>query len=73
MNFHEYCFIKARPVWEEGTEKVINRSIALSAKIAYTGEKVALIEKLYEMLKNGEKLSALISYCDDLGGKSIRV
>ncbi len=42
MKFHEYCFKKARPVWEQGTEKVINRSIALCTKIAYKGEKVVL-------------------------------
>ena len=57
MNFHEYCFIKARPVWEEGTEKVINRSIALSAKIAYTGERTVLALAAhcsYTVLLDGE-------------------
>ena len=42
MNFHEYCFKKAQPVWEKGTERVMNRSIALCTKIAYKGEKVVL-------------------------------
>lgn len=42
MDFHEYRFIKARPVWEQGSEKLINRSIALCTKIAYKGEKVVL-------------------------------
>ena len=42
MKFHEYGFIKARPVWEQGTEKVINRSLALCTKIAYQGEKTVL-------------------------------
>ncbi len=39
----------------------------------YTGEKAKLIDKLYNMLKDGKKLKELISYCDDLCGKKIRV
>lgn len=42
MKFHEYCFKKAQPVWEKGSERVINRSIALSTQIAYNGERVVL-------------------------------
>ena len=42
MKFHEYQFNKARPVWEQGTEKVMNRTIALCTKIAYKGEKTVL-------------------------------
>ncbi|MBE7083060.1 MAG: mannitol dehydrogenase [Clostridiales bacterium] len=39
----------------------------------YTGEKVALIEELYEMIKNGKQISALVKVCEEAGGKQIRV
>lgn len=39
----------------------------------YTGEKAKLIDKLYNMIKDGKEISSLISYCDDLCGKKIRV
>ena len=42
MKFHDYCFKKAQPVWEAGTERDINRSIALSTGIAYKGERIVL-------------------------------
>ena len=39
----------------------------------YTGEKVDLIEKLYNMIKNGKQISALVKVCEDSAGKEIRV
>lgn len=38
----------------------------------YAGEKVALIDEIYQRLKKGEELPSLISYLDDVGGKIIR-
>lgn len=57
MKFHEYSFIKARPVWECGTEKVINRSIALYTEIANEGKPVVLAIAAhcsFTVLLNGE-------------------
>ncbi len=39
----------------------------------YTGEKVELIEKLYNMIKDGKEISALVKECEDKAGKAIRV
>jgi hypothetical protein len=39
----------------------------------YEGCKVAVIEKLYDMLKEGKKLQELIKYCDNLSGKETKV
>ena len=42
MNVHKYSFIKARPVWECGTEKVMNRTIALRTSIQKSDKPVVL-------------------------------
>ncbi len=42
MNVHKYSFIKARPVWECGTEKVMNRTIALHTSIQKSNKPVVL-------------------------------
>ena len=42
MNVHKYSFIKARPVWECGTEKVMNRTIALCTSIQKSDKPVVL-------------------------------
>lgn len=42
MNVHKYSFIKARPVWECGTEKVMNRTIALHTSIQKSEKPVVL-------------------------------
>lgn len=39
----------------------------------YKGDKVELIEKLYNMIKNGKQISALIKVCEESAGKEIRV
>lgn len=39
----------------------------------YTGKKVELIEKLYDMIKNGKQISALVKVCEESAGKGIRV
>ena len=57
MKFHEYSFIKARPVWEQGTERVINRSVALCTDIDYCGQRVVLALAAhcsFTVLVNGE-------------------
>ena len=46
---------------------------ALEKYCNYTGEKVDLIEKLYNMIKSGEEISALVKVCEDKAGKAIRV
>ena len=42
MNVHKYSFIKARPVWECGTEKMMNRTIALHTSIQKSDKPVVL-------------------------------
>ncbi len=57
MKFHEYCFKKAQPVWEKGTERVMNRSIALCTEIDYVGQSVVLALAAhcsFTVLVNGE-------------------
>ena len=57
MKFHEYAFIKARPVWEKGTERIMNRSIALCTDIDYQGQSVVLALAAhcsFTVLINGE-------------------
>lgn len=57
MKFHEYAFIKARPVWECGTEKMMNRTIALHTNIEHTGKPVVLAIAAhcsFTVLLNGE-------------------
>ncbi len=57
MKFHEYAFIKAKPVWECGTEKVMNRTVALRAKLVKTDEPVVLAIAAhcsFTVLVNGE-------------------
>lgn len=39
----------------------------------YQGKHTELIVTLYDMLKNGNELSALVRYCDEYAGKEIRV
>ncbi len=39
----------------------------------YKGVKVELIEKLYNMIKNGKQISALVKVCEESAGKEIRV
>ncbi len=39
----------------------------------YSGEKVALIEKLYDMINNGKQINALIKVVEESAGKQIRV
>ena len=39
----------------------------------YTGAKVELIETLYNMIKNGKQISALVKVCETAAGKEIRV
>ena len=57
MKFHEYAFIKARPVWECGTEKVINRTVALYTSIEKGEQPVVLAIAAhcsFTVLVNGE-------------------
>ncbi len=57
MKIHEYAFIKARPVWECGTEKVINRTVALHTKVSGNGKSVVLAIAAhcsFTVLVNGE-------------------
>ena len=57
MNFHNYEFQKARPVWERGTEKVINRSVALHTCVEKTEKSVVLALAAhcsFTVLVNGE-------------------
>lgn len=39
----------------------------------YTGKYTDLIAELYEMLKTGKQISALVKYCEEKSGKEIRV
>ena len=57
MKFHEYAFIKARPVWESGTERVINRTVALHTKLEKPEKPVVLAIAAhcsFTVLVNGE-------------------
>lgn len=39
----------------------------------YSGKYKDLIANLYDMLKNGKQISALVKYCDEYAGKEVRV
>ena len=57
MKVHEYAFIKARPVWECGTEKMMNRTVALRTDIEKTDKPVVLAIAAhcsFTVLLNGE-------------------
>ena len=42
MKFRQYAFIKARPVWESGAEKVMNHSVVLQTEIEKNGKSAVL-------------------------------
>ena len=51
-----------------------NGAIATLEKYCnYSGKYKDLIADLYDMLKNGKQISALVKYCDEYVGKEIRV
>lgn len=52
---------------EKGVKK------ALEKYCAYTGEKVQLIEELYNMIADGKAIPEIVEYCADKSGKEIRV
>ncbi len=54
-------------VKENGVKETLNKYCG------YNGKKVELIETLYTKLKNGETLTDIINYVEEVGGKAIRV
>ena len=57
MKFHEYSFKMAKPVWECGTEKVMNRTIALCTAVCKSEAPVVLAiaaQCSFTVLLNGE-------------------
>ncbi len=67
------------PDGDESSKEVRAYALENGAKAALKkysqleGEQADIVDALYEMLKNGKQISALIKYCDGLSGKKITV